>query len=75
VRLAVLREQPEPVADDDWVDPQVELVDEIPLEQPSEQLAAAVDLQLPPGLRLELADRRLEVAVDGPGRRRQDFPC
>ena len=63
----MLREEPTPVADHDGVDPQVELVDEVALEQPAEQLAAAVDLELAPGLRLELAHRRLDVAVDDVG--------
>src|SRR5687768_1469645 len=64
VRLASLREQPEPVPHDDGVDPQVELVDEVALEQPSEQDAAAVKLKLASRLRLELADGRLDVGVD-----------
>jgi hypothetical protein len=55
VRLAVLREEPHAVAHDDRVDPQIELVDEVALEQPPEQLAADMDLELTPGLRLELA--------------------
>src|SRR5688572_1879539 len=55
VRLATFREQPQPVANDDRVDPQVELVDEVALEQPAEQFAAAVDLEITPRLRLELA--------------------
>jgi len=64
VRLALLREQPKPVAHDDRIDPEVELVDEVALEQPAEELAAAVDLELAPGLRLELAHRGLKVAGD-----------
>src|SRR5258706_13518694 len=52
VRPAALREQPEPVADDDGVDPQVELVDEVALKQPAEQLAAAMELELAAGFRL-----------------------
>src|SRR4051812_5231841 len=68
VRLATLGEEPQPFADDHRVDPQVELVDEVALEQPSEQLAAAVDLELAARLRLELADRRLDVAGDDLGR-------
>src|SRR5882672_5274982 len=59
VCLALLREEPQPVADDDRIDPEVELVDEVALEQPPEQLAAAVDLELAPRPRLELADRGL----------------
>jgi hypothetical protein len=53
VRRAALREEPQPVADDDRVDPQVELVDEVALEQPTQQLAAAVDLELASGLLFE----------------------
>src|SRR5262245_22184250 len=64
VRLAVLREEPQPVADDDRRDPQVQLVDQVPLEEPPEQLAAAMKLELTAGLRLQLANRRLNVAVD-----------
>ena len=63
----MLWEEPKPVAHHDGVDPQVELVDEVALEQPSEQLAAAVDLELASGRRLELAHRRLDVAVDDVG--------
>ena len=67
MRLALVREQPEALAHDDWVDPQVELVHEVSLEQPAEQLAAAVQLELASGLRLQLADCRLDVAVDHVG--------
>ena len=54
VRLAELREQRQPVAHHDGVERQVELVDEIVLEQPPEQFAAAIELELAPGRRLEL---------------------
>ena len=64
---AVLGEEPQPVAHDDRVDPQVDLVDEVVLEQPAEELAAAMDLELAPGRRLQLADRRLEAARDDLG--------
>src|SRR5687767_1139855 len=56
VRLTMLRKQPQPVADDDRIDPQVELVDEVALEQPAEQDAAAVKLELASRLRLQVAD-------------------
>ena len=63
----MLGEEPKPVAHHDRVQPQVELVDEVTLEQPTEQGAAAMDLKLAAGLRLELAYRRLDVAVDDVG--------
>src|SRR5215217_6377993 len=43
-------EQPRPLAEDDGDDEQVDLVDEVVLEQPPDQGAAAVHLQLTPGL-------------------------
>ena len=67
VRHAALGEQPQAVPHDDRVDPQVQLVHEVAFEQPSQQLAAAVDLELTPGLRLELSDRLLDVAVNDVG--------
>ena len=67
MRLALLREQPPPSADHDGIHLEVELVDEVALEQPAEQLAAAVDLELAPGLLFEVAHRRLDVAVDDVG--------
>src|SRR6478735_7812709 len=65
--LALLREQPEPVAHHDGVDPQVELVDEVALEQPPEELAAPMELELASWGCLELADGRLDVAIDDMG--------
>jgi hypothetical protein len=64
VRLAALREEPETVAHDHGVKPQVDLVDEVALEQPPEQPATAVELELAPELGFELA-RRLDQ--DGGG--------
>ena len=63
----MLRKQPQPVAHHDGVDPQVELVDEVAVEQPPEQVATAMDLELAPGLRLEVAHRRLDVALNDVG--------
>src|SRR6476659_5317860 len=59
VRLAPLGEQPEPIAHDDGVDPQVELIDEVALEKPPKELAAAMELELASWLRLELSHGRL----------------
>src|SRR6476620_3488245 len=67
MRLAALGEEPKPLPHDDRVDPEVELVDEVALEEPTEQSAAAVDLELAPGLSLEFAHRLLDVAVDDVG--------
>src|SRR6266516_8207992 len=58
---AVLGEQPRALADDHGADEQVDLVDEVVLEQPPGQGAAAVHLQLTPRLGLQLADGRREV--------------
>jgi hypothetical protein len=55
VRLAALREESKSAAHHDRVEQQVELVDEGALEQPPQQLAAAMDLELARGRRLELA--------------------
>ena len=46
MRLAPLREETEPSPNHDRTDAQVELVDEVALEQPPEQLAPATDLEL-----------------------------
>ena len=67
MRLPLLWEQPQPVAHHDGEEPQVELVHEVALEQPAQEVAAAMDLELAPGLRLELAHRRLDVAGDDVG--------
>jgi hypothetical protein len=67
VCLAAVRKQPTTVANDDGADLKVEFVDEVAFEHPTEQLAAAVDLQLAPGRRLELAHGRLDIAVDDVG--------
>src|SRR6478752_1914 len=67
MRLAALGEEPKPLAHDDRVDPEVELVDEVALEEPTEQNAAAVDLELAPGLSLEFAHRLLDVPIDHVG--------
>src|SRR5216117_883595 len=55
---AVFGEQPRALADDHGADEQVDLVDEVVLEQPPGQGAAAVHLQLTPRLGLQLADGR-----------------
>jgi hypothetical protein len=55
VGLATLGEESQPVAHHDGVEAQVELVDQVALEQPPEQLAAAMDLELAPGLRLAVS--------------------
>ncbi len=52
VRLAALREESKAVPHHDGVEPQVELVDEVALEQPTEQDAAAMDLELASGFAL-----------------------
>src|SRR6266571_6230989 len=51
-------EQPRALADDHRDDEQIHLIDEIVLEQPPDQGAAAVHLQLPSLLGLQLADGR-----------------
>ncbi len=55
-------EQPRALADDHRADEQAELVEELVLEQPPDQSAAAVHLQLAPRPGLELTDGRREVA-------------
>jgi hypothetical protein len=67
VRLPLIREQAHPLPDHHGVDLEVQLVDQVALEQPAEQLAAAVDLELATGLRLQRADGRLEVPGDDVG--------
>jgi hypothetical protein len=54
--------QPRALADDHRADEQAELVEELVLEQPPDQGAAAVHLQLAPRPGLELTDGRREVA-------------
>ena len=61
VRLALLREEPPPRADDDRVDLEDQLIDEVALEEPAEELAAAMDLELAAGLLLEVAHGGLHV--------------
>ena len=58
---AVVGEQPRALAEDHGDDEQVDLVDEVVFEQPSDQGAAAVHLQLTPRLGLQLADGRRNV--------------
>jgi hypothetical protein len=60
VRAAV-GEQPRALADDHRDDEQIHLVDQLVLEQPPGQGAAAVHLQLTRRLGLQLADGRREV--------------
>src|SRR5437773_12411071 len=55
-------EQPRALAEDYGDDEQVDLVDEVVFEQPPDQGAAAVDLQLTSRLRFQLADGRRDVA-------------
>ena len=55
-------EQPRALAEDYGDDEQVHLVDEVVIEQPPDQRAAAVDLQLTPRLGFQLADGRRDVA-------------
>jgi hypothetical protein len=59
-----LREQPRALAEDHGNDNQSHLVDQIVLQQPPGQGAAAVDLQLTPGLGLQLTDGRREVTAE-----------
>src|SRR5205823_10820776 len=54
-------EQPRALADDDGEGEQVDLVDEAVVEQPPEQGAAAVQLQLPSLLGFQLADCGREI--------------
>ena len=62
--LAALRKQPQTVANDDRVDPQVQLVDEVAFEEPTEQLPTAVDLELASGLGFQVSDSRFDVTID-----------
>src|SRR5712691_7163700 len=55
-------EQPRALAEDHGDDEQVDLVDEVVIEQPPDQGAAAVHLQLTRRLGFQLADGRREVA-------------
>src|SRR5205085_6852772 len=55
-------EQPRALAEDYGDDEQVDLVDEVVIEQPPDQGAAAVHLQLTLRLRFQLADGRRDVA-------------
>src|SRR6266542_4025346 len=54
-------EQPSALAEDHGDDEQVDLVDEVVFEQPSDQGTAAVHLQLAPRLGLQLADGGRDV--------------
>src|SRR5213593_4132415 len=58
---AGVREQPRALADDNGEGEQVDLVDEVVVEQPPEQGAAAVHLQLASRLGFQLADRGREL--------------
>src|SRR5215208_4853376 len=58
---AVVGEQPRALADDQGVGEQVDLVDEVVVEQPPDQGAAAVHLQLASRLGLQLADGGRDV--------------
>ena len=60
--LPVVGEQPRARADDHRADDQRQLVDELVLEQPADQLPASVHLQLAARLGLQLADGRLEIS-------------
>src|SRR5712691_3565907 len=59
--LAGVGEQPRALADNHGVGEQVDLVDEVVVEQPPDQDAAAVHLQLAARLGLQLADGRRDV--------------
>src|SRR6266851_9572694 len=57
-------EQPRALADDHGADQQGDLVDKLLVQQPADQSAAAVDLQLTLPLGLQLADGRRDVTVE-----------
>src|SRR6266568_8542459 len=53
---AVVGEEPRALADDHWIREQDDLVDEVVVEEPAEQLATPVHLQLAGRLGFQLAD-------------------
>src|SRR6185436_21148541 len=59
---ATFGEQPYTLAEEDGDDQQGHLIDEIPFEQPANQSAAAVYLQLPARLGFQLPDLRFDVS-------------
>src|SRR5258706_3241647 len=62
MRLALLGKEAQAAAKDHRVDEEVELVDEVPLQQPAQKDPAALEQEIPAALSLQVANGRLDVA-------------
>src|SRR4051794_17023179 len=67
MRLTLLGEKPHSLAENDRIDDEIELVDQVALQQPAQQHAAALKQKVTTRLCLEVPDPRLDVARDDLG--------